>query len=315
MGDAIFTRRFSLNIFNPIVATGGTITDIGDYRYHAFTSVGTSTFTITDEGTAKAVDVLVVAGGGGGGTNNAGGGGAGGLIWRPELPISTQNYTVTIGAGGVGSSSGNGGSGQNSVFGSLLALGGGGGSTITQTPSRINGGSGGGIGAYTSTFVNPADGLQPSQPGDSGAFGYGNSGGAGGRLISGDPEASGGAGGGAFAAGGNGITHDASSTAKFGPDGGAGLNLSQFFPNWGTNASNTTTSTRGYFAGGGGGASGGQGQGGFGGVGGGGAGSPAGATAAAFNAIQNTGGGGGGADNAKGGNGGSGIVVVRYRIR
>lgn len=60
-------------------STGGTITDVGGYRIHTFTSSGS--FFGGDPGTAE---VLVVAGGGSGGNSNSsnanGGGGGGGLI-------------------------------------------------------------------------------------------------------------------------------------------------------------------------------------------------------------------------------------------
>ena len=46
-----------------ITATGGTITTVGLYKYHTFTSGGT--FAVT--GGAGDIDYLVVAGGGGGG--------------------------------------------------------------------------------------------------------------------------------------------------------------------------------------------------------------------------------------------------------
>jgi hypothetical protein len=51
-----------------IEATGGTITESGDYKIHTFTSDGT--FTVTNKGNptgSNTVDYLVVAGGGGGG--------------------------------------------------------------------------------------------------------------------------------------------------------------------------------------------------------------------------------------------------------
>ena len=60
-----------------IIATGGTITDSGDYRIHTFT--GDGTFNVTNAGLpgpagSTTVDYLVLAGGGGGGSDNAGGG-------------------------------------------------------------------------------------------------------------------------------------------------------------------------------------------------------------------------------------------------
>lgn len=56
--------------------TGGTITTVGGYRIHTFTTAGNNTFTSDNSGE---VEYLVVAGGGGGGRHWAGGGGAGGF--------------------------------------------------------------------------------------------------------------------------------------------------------------------------------------------------------------------------------------------
>lgn len=46
--------------------------------------------------------VLVVGGGGGGGMDMGGGGGGGGVVYNSEVSMSTQAYTVTVGAGGTG---------------------------------------------------------------------------------------------------------------------------------------------------------------------------------------------------------------------
>ena len=60
---------------SPFAAIGGTVTNIGGYRIHTFTSNGT--LTVTGNGN---VEALVVAGGGGGGSSqtSSGGGGGGG---------------------------------------------------------------------------------------------------------------------------------------------------------------------------------------------------------------------------------------------
>ena len=51
----------------PIVATGGTITTVGDYKVHTFTSSGT--FTVSDAGAGNngGIEYLIIAGGAGGG--------------------------------------------------------------------------------------------------------------------------------------------------------------------------------------------------------------------------------------------------------
>ena len=131
-------------------ATGGTITYSGGYTIHTFTSSGT--FAVTGRGN---VEVLAVAGGGGGGD---GGGGGGGLIYNSTYSASGA-IAVTIGAGGAAN-------GDNSVFGSLTAVGGGAGG-VTTPQNGSNGGSGGGAG------IN--DGITGT--GGSGTAGQGNAGG------------------------------------------------------------------------------------------------------------------------------------------
>jgi hypothetical protein len=71
-----------------ICASGGTITQVGDYRIHTFT--GDDTFTINTAPTPgnNNVDYLVVAGGGGGAGSNGGGGGAGGFRESHTAPVS-----------------------------------------------------------------------------------------------------------------------------------------------------------------------------------------------------------------------------------
>jgi len=280
---------------NKFSATGGTestYTSGGTiYKVHTFTSSGT--FTAESSGS---VDVLVVAGGGGGGCWVAGGGGAGGMIIRPGLSITAGAKTVTIGAGGTGGyNPGNYGGmpngtvgGNSSVLG-LTALGGGLGSMWDQTHD-VNGGSGGG-GAVDVSAPNGL-GLQPSQSGDSGTYGYGNNGGGKAGTPSGH-GATGGGGAGAAATnnknGGVGKDNNyrTGSNIKYAGGGGAGTH----------DAGYGTTS---------------------GGAGGGGAGY-SGSAGPGQNGGTNLGGGAGGSGNnggqaSRGGNGGSGIVIVRYAV-
>ena len=176
-----------LNVALSFTATGGTVTDVGGYRYHTFTSSGTFEPTF---GSAE-VEYLIVAGGGGGGDRHGGGGGAGGYIEGNTTVSFGNTYTVTIGAGGIAGSyeaggtspQGSGGHGSNSSI-SLIdtAIGGGGGGTYDGNPTGTFGSGGGGGGA--------------SRPGIAGTAGQGNSGGSG-------SSPGGGGGGGAGAAGGN----------------------------------------------------------------------------------------------------------------
>jgi hypothetical protein len=179
----------------PIIATGGdSVQDIGGYRIHTFTTVGTSSFVVNRGGP---VEVLVVAGGGGGGgcsaNQSGGGGGAGELIYRSGVSVSGA-ISVNVGGGGNGGTTTavNGTNGGNSVFGTLTALGGGFGGTTNRTGNP--GGSGGGGGRFHIGGASTA------------ATGLGNAGGLSVGNISG--TASGGGGGGATSVGQNAFNND-----------------------------------------------------------------------------------------------------------
>jgi len=194
-------------------------------RAFSFTALGPITQSFTSSGTfsvpsgVTAVDVLVVAGGGTGGQQHGGGGGAGGLIFMPDYPVTPGGtVSVTVGCGGQGSTSsvpGPASIGQDSVFGTLTAKGGGGGSYGPDNPigGKIGqpGGSGGGAGYQQNT---PGPATQPTQPGNSGAYGFGN---AGGTQTPG-PNFAGGGGGGAGAVG----SSLSPRGGAFGGDGGIG---------------------------------------------------------------------------------------------
>src|SRR5210317_2470489 len=120
-------------------ATGGTVTESGDYKIHTFT--GDGCFVVSCAGSpagSDSVEYIVVAGGasGGGGYYGAGGGAGGFRFASPSLaplcypgkplagsnvPVSATTYPVTVGGGGSGVSSmcvpGNAGS--NSVFSTI----------------------------------------------------------------------------------------------------------------------------------------------------------------------------------------------------
>jgi len=264
---------------------------INAIQFQSFTSSGT--FSVPSGTTS--VDVLVVAGGGSGGGQVGGGGGAGGLIYRPGFPVTPGGtVTVTVGDGGtVPGSSQTGVAGQDSVFGTLTAKGGGRGGSYEGGGSGT-GGSGGGGGNDGGLAGSSA--TQPTQPGDSGTYGFGNSGG------NGYPGQWGGGGGGGAGAAGN------NAAASQGGNGGNGKAY--------TIADGTTSV---YYAGGGGGCSDdaitpSNGSGGQGGGGNGGTNSGGGAPGTAGTA--NRGGGGGGTRDYpnpySGHPGGKGIVIVQY---
>jgi hypothetical protein len=281
-------------------ANGGTVTTLTqngiNYRVHTFNSSGT--LSVTKGGD---VEVLMVAGGGGGGSaadsywETGGGGGAGGLIHNTGFPVTDgTNYTVTIGAGGIGglsqtaiSPSNRSGDGSNTTFSTLTAVGGGGGGGAYYSANI--GGSGGGADSYL------------YQPGANGTQFQGYAGGSGNGQSSSLLGAAGGGGG----AGGIGQNGQSGSPYK-GGDGGIGQSF--------TFVGNTPT----YYAGGGGGktAINGSGPGGTGGNGGGGNGGAAGGVVLGDSGTANTGGGGGGglSTSTPTGSGGSGVVMIRYII-
>ena len=299
------------NIVNPqfVTATGGTITESGDYKIHTFTSPGT--FCVSNAGNAcgsTSVDYMVVAGGGGGGGGEGGGtpdqgsgSGAGAGGYRESsgvasgcysrsplgacvsaLPVSATGYPITVGAGGAGASGNAGSQGSNSIFSSITSTAGGFGARANLTVGP--GGSGAGVGGGCTTGTAGTGNTPPVSPpqGQPGAINPNNSGPYG---------ASGG--GGATVAGSQGSGGNAG-------NGGAGA----------TSSINATPTGR---AGGGGGGRGNPGSvstdTGFGGGYGG--------TTPNSNGVANKGGGGGGANanTTAGGAGGSGIVIIRYKFQ
>lgn len=303
-------KTFSITVLRPsLLATGGTVSNVGSYRIHTFTS--SDNFIVTANPNSINVEYLVVAGGGGGG-GWGGGGGAGGVLTGSILP-NVATYAITIGSGGARGTQSytGGGNGTHSSFiqtpaGIVVAnsVGGGGGGWYNGNAGSA-GGSGGGGGMAESS----------SAPGGAGTPGQGYAGGAGSPNIGGWTSGRGGGGGGAANVGYTGVVSTAGATNA--GRGGDGI-LSPI--------SGTAT----YYGGGGGGHS---GYGmpaasapglGIGGAGGGGSGGRYGGSnplglsgVAAGDGTTNTGGGGGGAYGGPGelcGLGGSGIVIIRYLV-
>ena len=263
-------------VINPVVATGGTVTDVGNYRIHTFTTNGT--LTVTTPGDAE---VLVVAGGGGG---SFGGGGAGGYLYG--IQTLTGSMTVVVGNGGAGGVGAHptikptGVDGDDSSFGTFSANGGGGGGSSGGGGNA--GGSGGGSGPWVSSLANATP------------VGQGHAGGANGGFSDAPMPAGGG--------GGAGENGHSAPNVNSGGNGGFGIN------------NNITGAIVGY-AGGGGGGGWVQVTNGVGTHGGGTANATtSSATAVGGNGTNGTGGGGGGSNaySLSGGNGGSGIVIIRY---
>ena len=182
-----------------VAATGGTVTESGDYKIHTFTSSGCFQVTSAgDAGGSTKISYMVVAGGGGGGTspnaNTGSPGGAGGfregkcssdpytaspLAATPcsALTASVATFPITVGAGGAGSPCTVGSVGGNSIFSTITSTGGGrgasGASPGTAAAVGGDGGSGAG-GAGGATFPNNQGGngneppVSPSQGNDGG---------------------------------------------------------------------------------------------------------------------------------------------------
>ena len=157
---------------SPITATGGDATSIpGDgYKYHYFTTVGPSSFVIT-QGNSNVEYIVIGGGGSGGGWGNGdtghAGGGAGGLrtnfpgiqdagsnsLTASDLVMGPGTYPTSVGAGGPGGAGGETGDaaddGDESSFGPpstparIIATGGGGGGCHgPNQPAGSTGGSG-----------------------------------------------------------------------------------------------------------------------------------------------------------------------------
>lgn len=181
-----------------------------------------TTFTVPD-GITNISEVLVVGGGGGGGSAFGGGGGGGGVIYSTNYAVTSgAEITVTIGAGGTGgictptnTAATNGG---NSVFGSLIAIGGGAGGGY-NAGSATSGGSGGG------GRDGGGGGSGTSGQGYAGGTGYTNVGGGGGGATQPGQNAASSTTG---ANGGNGFLSTISgSVAYYGGGGGSGGSSSQ----------------------------------------------------------------------------------------
>ena len=234
------------------------------------------------------VNILVIAGGGGGGGGwQGGGGGAGGLIYQTGYAVTAGTWIqVIVGKGGYGSRRYSlVQNGENSVFGTATAIGGGAGGAEANTASiqpyqsdpRSGGSGGGGSHGVPSgnTFVG------------SGTAGQGNNGGQG---YSANPFVGGG-GGGAGGVGSN-------ATASVAGNGGAGRSI-------------TIMGITKTYCGGGGGSLRGSGVS-SGGSGGGGAGNGTGAGYDATYYGSGGGAGGGNGTNPNGGTGFQGLVIVEY---
>ena len=87
-------------------ASGGTVSTVGVYTVHAFTTTGANTFT---PATTGFVDILLVGGGAasgtlisGGSSNIIGGGGAGATLFKKMIPVTASTpYPINVGTAGT----------------------------------------------------------------------------------------------------------------------------------------------------------------------------------------------------------------------
>ena len=218
-----------------IVATGGTITESGNFKIHTFTGPGTfcvSQLSITPAN--NTVGYMVIAGGASGGSEcGGGGGGAGGYREGRNVPVdnftasplvadaptnavtvTASAFPITVGAGGASQSPGPGSTyvvgnkGSDSIFSTITSAGGGGGAAQVGEQAETDGGSYGGDGG---------SGLQSSI---SGTATYYAGGGGGGSDNGTGKQGNGGLGGGGD--GHQSGVHGVAGTANTGGGGGGG---------------------------------------------------------------------------------------------
>lgn len=264
-------------------ATGGTVTEIGDYRIHTFTA--DDDFEVLVKGDTGNVERLLT-GAGGGGANS--GGGAGEYV-HGVISLDVGVYPVVIGQKGLGgAASATGGNdatdGGNSTFAGDTALGGAAGVRGGSGQAGKDGGCGSGAGAASGGLLSGGASLASD--------GIGNAGGSNGNQAS--PYPSGG-GGGASQAGGNGTS---------GKSGNGGNGIYNAIS--GTNISYCDGGAGSNYLAGGTAAIGGNGNGG------------AGRTTAGngHDATENTGSGGGGAiSGSVGGDAANAVLTVKYRFK
>lgn len=203
-----FTSAFSYS--------GATATYENNYIILTFNQSGT--FNISSS--ISNIEVLIVAGGGGGGpsgTRGSAGGGAGGLVYSNSTNLTTGNYNISVGIGGLSNANG-----TNSSFYNMVAKGGGSGGT--ENNKGDDGGSGGGGGNFGSGIGNArqgnvGDGLGFGSNGALGSDtapnrGAGGGGGSGGAGTAGSSTSGG--------AGGPGKTYSINGTAFCYAGGGGG---------------------------------------------------------------------------------------------
>jgi hypothetical protein len=217
----------------------------GEVESHTFSNPGSYTLTVPADKTSMRVTLQGAGGGGGGGggviTNSGyvgGGGGSGGFISTVISGLAPgAQYTLTVGAGGIGgierntntvvpNANGTAG-GDTSISGLVTATGGGGGKSANVFDNAAMGGAGGSAGSPAGAAGDVANANYPN--GGSGASSRYGAGGAGGPGGGSQPTSDGAAG--AVGAGGGGGGHNlgGSSPSHTGGRGGHGYAFIQFY--------------------------------------------------------------------------------------
>lgn len=148
-------------VYDYIVATGGQITDDGDFRVHVLKDG--DVFEIT--GGTGDVDYLIVGGGAAGGSYFGGGGGGGGeVITGTFANMTVGSFPATVGAHGTSAPRARGTNGGDTVFNGITAIGGGGGAGYNNRTGADGANGGGGY---------------KSSAGGAGTAAHGHAGGAG----------------------------------------------------------------------------------------------------------------------------------------
>ena len=181
-GGLFTDREFTATAIAAVV--GGSLTTLGGYNYHTFTSNGTLTVNAS-----TSVDYLVVAGGGGSWDEGFGGGGGAGGMLDGATTLSAASYSITVGTAS------NGNNGNNSTFNGLTSYGGGRGSNYAQSNAQ-SGGSGGGNSTGAGASGTAGQGFAGGDGGGSnsttqGGAGGGGAGGIGGSTFNNNPGAGG----------------------------------------------------------------------------------------------------------------------------
>lgn len=194
----------AMAVANSITATGGDTVSYyaggsTNYKVHTFITTGSNNFIVSAITGSPTADILLVGGGGaGGGTGGAaglgGGGGGGAVVYQTGVSISSQTYTISVGAGGTGVSSAPGNAGTQTTGLGYTAAGGGAGTKVTAATN------GGGSGTNTSTSYTSTAGTYAYKGGNSfgsataSLIGAGGGAGAGGAGVNGASGSSGNAG-------------------------------------------------------------------------------------------------------------------------